>query len=127
MLGAIYNCYPEEIIVKHSAGDIVGVDAEMDATIWCLNTSPDLEIIFLDFMAHKVDDDTFKFIKITSRTVTMTGPSMKGPATGKQLTPDNHMNMCECLVKRVNGRWMIVGEWICASDKIQSWAIDPNC
>ncbi len=124
MLGAIYDCYPEDIVVHHSAGDLVGVEDEVNATIWCLNASPDLEILFLDFMAHKVDDNTFKFIQITSRNVTMTGPNMKDGPTGKKLCEDNHMNMCECLVERVNGKWMITGEWIVASDKIQSWALE---
>ena len=36
------------------------------------------------------------------------------------------MNMCECLVKRIDGRWKIVGEWISASDKIQKWLLEPQ-
>lgn len=126
MLGAIYDCYPEDIVVKTSSGTLKGVDDEVNNTIWCLNTSPDIEMIFLDFMAHKVDDDTFKFIQVTTRNVTATGPSMKGPATNKKLSPANHMNMCECLVKRIDGHWKIVGEWICASDKVQEWLLEPE-
>lgn len=123
MIGAIYDCYSEDVVVNNTGGNLDGAEGEIALTAWSLNAASDFEIVFLDFMAHKVDDDTFKFIQITTRNVTVNGPTVKGNATGKVLGEDNVMTMCECLVKRVNGCWKIVGEWVVGSDKMIEWAL----
>jgi ABC-type multidrug transport system permease subunit len=61
--------------------------------------------------ADKVSDDTYRFIQITHPEGTFTGPSIHGQPTGRKLGYDNIMNMCECVVKKIDGRWKIVEEW----------------
>ncbi len=35
----------------------------------------------------------------------------QGQPNGRKLGYDNIMNMCECVVKRIDGQWKIVEEW----------------
>ncbi len=122
-IGAIYNCYNDDIVVHNTSGNLDGAEGEISCTAWALNAAPKFDLFFQDFMCHKVDDDTFKFIQVTSRNHTISGPTVNGPATGKTVTEDNLMTMCECLVKRVDGVWKIVGEWVCGSDKTMAWSM----
>ncbi len=122
-IGAIYNCYSDDVVVHSTAGNLAGAEGEISHTAWSLNAAPDFEIVFQDFMAHKVDDNTFKFIQVTSRNHTISGPTVKGNPTGKKLSEDNLITMCECLVERVNGRWLITGEWVAGSDKTMEWSL----
>jgi hypothetical protein len=82
-----------------------------------INAFPDLKVTFLEIFAEKTGDDEYKFIQITHLDATSTGPSSAGPATGKKLCYENQLDMCECLVKKLNGQWKIVGEWVVDSKK----------
>jgi len=118
MVGAIYDCYCDNIEIKLENGEnLVGIEAEVRSTLTLLNAFPDLRISFIDIFAHKVAEDEFQFVQITHLDATSLGPSRLGPPTGKKLTYDNMMEMCECLVKKVNGQWKIVDEWVSNSNK----------
>ena len=97
--------------------NLVGVEAEVQSTLTLLNAFPDLRVSFIDIFAHKVAENEFKFVQITHLDATSLGPSRFGPPTGKKLTNDNMMEMCECLVKKVNEQWKIVDEWVSSSNK----------
>lgn len=112
MIGTIYDFYTDETIIHGENGvDIAGIDAVVHHTLERLFTLPDMKIKFLAIYADKLSDDEFKFIQITHPEGTFTGPCQYGPPTGQSLNYDNIMNMCECLVKKINGQWKIVEEW----------------
>jgi hypothetical protein len=112
MIGTIYDCYCDDTIIHGENGtDIVGIDAVVHHTLERLFTLPDMKIKFISIIANKISDDEFEFIQITHPEGTFTGPSAYGPPTGAKLNYDNIMNMCECLVKKVDGKWKIVEEW----------------
>lgn len=76
-----------------------------------------MKIEFIDIFADGNERDGYKFIQITYYEGTNTGPSSFGPPTGKKVNAENMMNMCECLVKNINGTWKIVEEWGTQSNK----------
>ena len=118
MVGTIYDYYADDIVIHVENGnDIVGVEAVVKDTIIRLNAMPDLKIEFIDIFAEGSEEKGYKFIQVTYHEGTSLGPSQFGAPTGKKLTYDNFMNMCECLVKKVNGKWKVVEEWGTQSNK----------
>ena len=112
MIGTIYDHYTDETIIHGENGvDIQGIDAVMSHTPERMCTLPDMTLHFIGIFATKVSDEEFKFIQITHPEATYTGPSKYGQPTGKKLNYDNIMNMCECVVKKINGVWKITEEW----------------
>ena len=112
MVGTIYDHYNDETIVHGENGiNMSNIDAVVGHTVERLYTLPDLTVNFIEICAHKVSDDEFKFIQVTYPEGTFTGPSKFGEPNGEKLSYGNIMNMCECLVQRVNGVWKITEEW----------------
>ncbi len=112
MVGLIYDHYTDETIIHGENGaNIVGIGPVVYHTLERLYTLPDMKIQFLGIWADKVSDDEYKFIQITYPEGTFTGPSAYGPPNGKRLDSSNMMNMCECLVRKIDGQWKIVEEW----------------
>ncbi len=112
MVGLIYDHYTDETVIHGENGvDIAGIGPVVFHTLERLLTMPDMKITFIGIWADKVSDDEYKFVQITHPEGTFTGPSRYGPPTGKKLGYDNIMNMCECLVKKIDGKWKIVEEW----------------
>ena len=112
MVGLIYDHYTDETVIHGENGvDIVGIGPVVHHTLERLYTLPDMKIVFIGIWADKVSDDTYRFIQITHPEGTFTGPSIHGQPTGRKLGYDNIMNMCECVVKKIDGRWKIVEEW----------------
>jgi len=118
MVGTIYDYYHDDIVIHVENGkDIVGIEAVVKDTIVRMNAMPDLKIKFIDIFAEGSEADGYKFIQITYHEGTSSGYSQFGPPTGKKLNYDNFMNMCECLVEKVNGKWKVVEEWGTQSNK----------
>ena len=112
MVGLIYDHYTDDTVIHGENGvDISGIGPVVTHTLERLYTLPDMKITFIGIWAHKVSDDEYKFIQITHPEATFTGPSSYGPPTGAKLCYDNVMNMCECVVKKIDGSWKIVEEW----------------
>ena len=118
MVGRIYDYYCDDTVIHVENGkDIVGIEAIIEHTLERINAFPDMKIEFIDIFADGNERDGYKFIQITYYEGTNTGPSSFGPPTGKKVNAENMMNMCECLVKNINGTWKIVEEWGTQSNK----------
>lgn len=112
LIGLIYDHYTDHTVIHgENNKDIVGIEPVVAHTSERLLSMPDIKLRFIGIWASKISDTEFKFIQITYPEGTFTGPSIYGPPTGKSLNYDNIMNMCECLVKKVDGVWKIVEEW----------------
>jgi hypothetical protein len=118
MVGTIYDYYHDDIVIHVENGkDIVGVEAVVKDTIIRMNAMPDLKIKFIDIFAEGNEENGYKFIQVTYHEGTSLGHSQFGPPTGEKLNENNFMNMCECLVKKINGKWKVVEEWGAQSNK----------
>ena len=118
MIGKIYDFYTDDIIIyKENDENLNGVEFEFQYTKEFISAFPDLKVTFLCMMAEKTGEEEFKFVQVTHLDATSTGPTSAGPATGKKLNYSNQLDICECLLKKVNGQWRIVGEWVVDSKK----------
>lgn len=112
MVGLIYDHYTDETTIHGENGvDIAGIGPVVYHTLERLYAVPDIKVQFIGIWAVKLNDDEFRFIQVTHPDGTFTGPSHYGSPSGAKLSYDNIMNMCECLVKRIDGKWKIVEEW----------------
>jgi hypothetical protein len=112
MIGRIYDHYEDDTVIHGENGiDICGIRPVIAHTSERLQSMPDFSINFIGIWAQKISEREYRFIQITYPEGTFTGPSIYGPPTQKKLHYDNIMNMCECLVKKIDGVWKIVEEW----------------
>jgi len=112
MIGLIYDHYTDDTVIHGENGvDIVGIEPVVAHTSERIQAMPDITINFIGIWAQRISEDEFRFIQITYPEGAFTGPSLLGPPTNRMLNYDNIMNMCECLVRKVDGVWKIVEEW----------------
>ena len=119
MIGTIYDYYPDNIVIhaEDDGNDIVGVEDVVKNTVIKLNALPDYHTTFSEIFAVGDEETGYKFVQVTIGEGTSLGPSKFGPATGKKITRHNIMTMCECHVKKINGEWKVVEEWVSGSGK----------
>ncbi len=112
MIGRIYDHYTDGTVIHGENNvDICGIEPVIAHTPERILSMPDITVNFIGIWATKISETEYRFIQITYPEGTFTGPSKFGPPTGKKLNYDNIMNMCECLVKKVDGVWKIIEEW----------------
>ena len=114
MVGRIYDYYGDDCIVHREGGmEISGIQNVFTGTLGFQASFPDLKFTFVDIFAEGNPEDGYKFGQALYYEGTNTGYSAYGPPTGKKLTEDVPcIALCECLVKKVEGRWKIVEEWL---------------
>lgn len=112
MIGRIYDHYSDDIVIHGENGkDLSGIEPVIAHTSERLFSMPDIKINFVGIWAKQLNDSEYTFIQITQPQGTFTGPSLYGPPTHKKVESGKIINMCECLVKKINGTWKIVEEW----------------
>jgi len=127
LVGRIADFYNDDIVMNHAGGVTVqGLNSVYSGTLsavaQCVTNAPDNQTIFVDIFAEGDPENGYRFIQAT----TAYRPSEHGgaeyaPAEGTVM-PDyqnGHTGLCECLVKKIDGRWMIVEEWLVRSPDTQ--------
>ena len=119
LVGLIYKFYDDDCVIHREGGlEITGLEATFGGTLSFMASCPDLKFVFLDIFAQGNQKDGYSFGQAIYYDGTNTGHSSYGPPTGKNITEDVPcIGLCECLVKKVNGRWKIVEEWLLRSGK----------
>lgn len=117
LVGRIADFYPDNIIMNHAGGKTVhGIDAVYANTIAILTNIPfDNQTIFIDIFAEGNPDDGYSFCQATTNYVpTQHGGECYSPPEGciYSDTAIGSVGMCECLVKKIDGKWKIVEEWL---------------
>jgi hypothetical protein len=117
LVGKIADFYPDTIILHHAGGaSVQGIDSVYANTLAILaNISKDNQTIFIDIFAEGNQDDGYSFCQATTNYVSSEhGSKEYCPPEGRMYsdTVIGSVGMCECLVKRVEGRWKIVEEWL---------------
>ncbi len=117
MVGSIYDSYGDHTIIHGEGGsqtsDLLSLFRHTSDR---LLTIPDMETTFIEIHADKLGDDEFRFVQVTHLDATCTGPCSYGPPGNQVLNEENNMSICDCRVRRVDGRWMIVEEWCLGFD-----------
>lgn len=119
MVGKIYDYYVDDIVINREGGKrITGVDNVVSGTLNTIYQFPNIEFKFVDIFAEGNEEDGYKFGQALYYKGQNLGYSEFGEPTGKEISPENSkcFALCECLVKKIDGRWKIVEEWLVRSN-----------
>lgn len=120
LIGKIYDFYGDNIVIYREGGlDMVGVQDVVNDTLAYISAFPDLIFEFLDIYCDGNEKDGYRFGQVVEFKGTNLGYSKYGPPTGKSLVKDGQgtLDICQCLIKFVNGRWRMHTEWGTRSEK----------
>ena len=111
-VGRIYDFYYDGMMIhREGNNDLIGVDQVVKDTLACLAAFPDMEFKFYDIHGTGNPEEGFRFGQAGYFKGTFLGVSKYGQGTGAAFAPDECVDICECLVKRVDGKWRVVEEW----------------
>ncbi|MFD9625506.1 hypothetical protein [Peribacillus muralis] len=111
-VGRIYDFYYDDMIIHREGGnDLIGIDQVVQDTLACLAAFPDMEFKFYGIHGVGNQVDGFRFGQAVYFAGTNTGISKYGPGNGESLPPHECVDLCECLIKKIDGRWRVVEEW----------------
>jgi predicted ester cyclase len=120
LIGKIYDFYGDNVIIYREGGnDMVGVQDVINDTLAYIAAFPDLKFEFLDIYCDGNEKDGYRFGQVVEFKGTNLGYSKYGSPTGKSLEKDGKgtLDICQCLIKNVNGRWRMHTEWGTRSEK----------
>ncbi len=111
-VGRIYDFYYDDMIIHREGGnDLIGIDKVVQDTLACLAAFPDMEFKFYGIHGVGNPEDGFRFGQAVHFAGTNTGISKYGRGDGSALPPHECVDLCECLIKKIDGRWRVVEEW----------------
>lgn len=111
-VGRIYDFYYDGMMIHHQGDkDIIGVDKVVEDTLACLAALPDMEFMFYNIYGTGNPVDGFRFGQAVYFKGTFNGISRYGLGSGVAFEPNECVDLCECLIKKVDGRWRVVEEW----------------
>lgn len=111
-VGRIYDFYYDGMRIHREGGnDLIGVDKVVRDTLACLAAFPDLEFKFYSIKGVGNAEEGFHFGQSVYIKGTFNGIGKYGKGTGEALPEHGWVELCECLVKKVDGRFRVVEEW----------------
>ncbi len=111
-VGRIYDYYYDNMIIHREGGDdLVGLDKVVEDTLAYMAAFPDTEFIFKDIWCVGNPEDGFRFGQSVYFKGTHTGPGKYGPGNGEAFEAHEMIDLCQCNLQFVDGRWRVVEEW----------------
>ena len=112
-IGYIYERYNDTISSRCDGGEIYsGAFAVVAATLATIARYPDLEVVFCEIHCTGNEKTGYRFGQVVYNLAsTRGGISSYGIGTGVAFEPYEDLEMCECVVQFVEGKWRIVDEW----------------
>ncbi len=116
-VGKIYDFYDEDAVMNHAGGHFIqGIPKVFADTLGSLairlRERPGEMMMFVEIFCEGNAEDGYRFIQMVTYYDADKGPY---PAQEGKVLPDvqiGRANLCECDVRKINGRWMIVEEWL---------------
>lgn len=111
-VGRIYDFYYDGMMIhREGDNDLIGVEKVVQDTLACLAAFPDMEFMFYDIYGTGSPEEGFRFGQAVYFKGTFQGISRYGLGDGAAFAPHECVDVCQCLVKKVDGRWRVVEEW----------------
>lgn len=129
MIGRIHDFYLDNTLIHvENGGSMVGAEKEIIDTLAFTGAVPDNESLFIDIFAEGNPEDGYYFMQSTKCVGTCTGYTALGEGTGRSLSEGGRdsVGLCECHVKKVDGRWKIVEEWMVRSGECIQHVMTPG-
>lgn len=111
-VGRVYDFYYDALEEVRDGGDnLEGSDHVVEDTLRALNRTPDLNVVFCDIHCTGNPVDGFRFGQILYNTgCSKDGIGPYGPGNGLSYEPFEDLEMCECWVEFVDGKWRVSKE-----------------
>ena len=117
LIGRIYDFYDDDIVMNHANGVTVqGLANVFSGTLSAIadkmQNRPGYKGVFVDIFAEGDPENGYRFLQATTG---YDSYAEEYPVTEGRVVDDSRngaIGMCECLVKKVDGRWQIVQEWL---------------
>lgn len=119
--GYIQKFYCDETICHGSGGKkSIGSDVVIANTISFMRSFPDRRVHFVDIFVEGNEAEGYHFGQSTRFIASNTGWSAYGPPSGKALSENDEWchSICELHLKKVEGRWRVVEEWVIDSEDL---------
>ena len=113
LVGLIYACYYDKMANRRDGGIVLeGSDQTVRDTLALQAKVPDILPVFCEIHAVKNPDDGFRFGQVVYNDGSARGGvSLHGKGGDGVFEPYECLEMCECVVRRVEGKWRITEEW----------------
>lgn len=111
-VGRIYDFYYDGMRIHREGGnDLIGVDKVVQDTLACLAAFPDMEFQFYVIHGTGNQEEGYRFGQAVYFTGTFLGVGPYGLGGGASFQPHECVDLCECLVKKIDGKWRVAEEW----------------
>ena len=109
-VGRIYDLYQDETIFNDEDGVYVRKAENVVAeTLDYMAAVPDIRSPFIDIFAEGDPENGWRFMQAISNEGTVTNENNRENVSAYDV--GGSIDICECLVKKVDGRWKIIEEW----------------
>ncbi len=122
-VGRVYDLYYDGMTnIRDGGDDLAGSDNVIKDTLCKLATAPDLGVVFCEIHCVGNPEEGFRFGQVVYNLASSeNGISKYGPGPGKDLAPFQDLEMCECIMKNVDGKWRVFKEWgVCSISGFES-------
>lgn len=110
-IGSVYDIYADDAKLYRENGDLYdGAHAIMQEALKFTAAFPDLKIHMRDCFAVKKGDE-YKVWQYYTMEGSNHNQSIYGPATMRELNPNECITMSMATVRNINGKWRIVREF----------------
>lgn len=115
--GLVYDYYCDHTTLYQESGEIMvgGVDVTEGHTIPTFSTWRNKETIFHEIFCTGNKEDGYRFGQVTTHNGEFAedGFCSAGTGDGKTFKEGDSWGFCQCVVNKVNGRWVVVDEYLC--------------
>ena len=107
-VGRVYDFYFDGLKEERDGGDnLEGSDHVVWDTLRALARFPDLNVEFVDIHCVR-DGDNYRFGQVVYNTGSSAGGvGPNGPGNGQSFEPYEDLEMCECWIQFIDGKWRV--------------------
>lgn len=120
--GLVYDYYSDETTLNHEGSykEVGGVHVTTTHTIPSFAAFPRNKVRFIDIFCVGNQEDGYKFGQFTTHSGVFAegGFNSKGMGDGTVVYEDDHYTFCQCVVKKVNGRWVVTEEFLGSGEEV---------
>ena len=111
-VGRVYDFYFDGLKEERDGGDnLEGSDHVVLDTLRALARTPDLNVVFEEIHCIGNPTDGFRFGQVVwNDATTVDGVGPDGPGSGLGYEDREDLEMCECWIRKIDGKWRVAKE-----------------
>lgn len=120
--GLVYDYYCDSTTMNHEGAEklVGGVAVTEQHTLPALPAFSQNQYEFFNITCAGDPEHGYHFGQVTTKrgVYVKEGFTSSGMGDGKPFKGGEHWTFCECFVNKVNGRWVITDEFLCAGEEV---------